>query len=130
MIEKPGDLLIKGSGMRDGRSCLLQTALHHPIVEAAEPDNSKNRDDTPWRIALHRHVVEPLTKPEDSENREATHCGTALHRPVVEQEDSEYWDATHCRTALQRPVVEPAAEPEDPGTGDAAPYRQLFTNLL
>ena len=55
MIEKPGGLQIKGSGIRDRRSCTSQTALHHAVVEAAEPD--------------------------DSEYGDAAHCGTALHRP-------------------------------------------------
>ena len=41
MNEKPGGLQIKGSGIRDGRSCSLQTALHPPVVEAAEPDDSE-----------------------------------------------------------------------------------------
>ena len=41
MSEKPGGLQIKGSGIRDGRSCSLQTALHPPVVEAAEPDDSE-----------------------------------------------------------------------------------------
>ena len=50
--------------------------------------------------------------------------------PLGEPEDSEYEDATHCGTAHHGPVVEPAAEPEDPGIGDAALYRQLFTDLL
>jgi len=34
MIEKPGGLHIKGSSIRDGGSCSLQSALHHPVVEA------------------------------------------------------------------------------------------------
>ena len=57
MIEKPGDLLIKGSGMRDGRSCLLQTALHHPIVEAAEPEDSEYGDVGYCRVATYTSVV-------------------------------------------------------------------------
>ena len=34
MIEKPGGLHIKGSSIRDGGSCTLQTASHHLVVEA------------------------------------------------------------------------------------------------
>jgi len=102
MIEKPGGLQIKGSGIRDGRSCSLQAALHHPAVEAAYGDAAH------CGTTLHRPVVEPLEVPEDSEYGDTAHCGTALHRPVVE----------------------PATEPENPGTGDAALYRQLFTVLL
>ena len=57
MIEKPGGLQIKGSGIRDGGHCLLQTALHHTIVEAAEPDDSEYRDATHCRAALHIFVI-------------------------------------------------------------------------
>ena len=57
MIEKPGGLQIKGSGIRDGRRCLLQTALHHTFVEAAEPEDSEYRDATHCRAALHISVI-------------------------------------------------------------------------
>ena len=50
--------------------------------------------------------------------------------PLEEPEDSEYGDTAHCGTGLHRHVVEPATEPENPGIGDAALYRQLFTALL
>ena len=38
MTEKSGSLQIKGFGFRPGRSCSLQTALHQPVVEAADSD--------------------------------------------------------------------------------------------
>ena len=57
MIKKPGGLQIKGSGIRDGRSCSLQTALYHPILEAAEPDDSEYGDATDCRVALYTSVV-------------------------------------------------------------------------
>ncbi len=50
--------------------------------------------------------------------------------PLAEPKNSEYGDATHCGTAFHGPVVEPVLEPEGPGTGDAALYRQLFTDIL
>ena len=49
---------------------------------------------------------------------------------MAEPEDSKYGDTAHWGTALYGPVVEPAAEPEDLEKGDAALYRQLFTDLL
>ena len=52
MIEKPGGLQIKGSCIRDGRSCSLQAALYHPAVEAAY------RDPAHCRVALYTSVVE------------------------------------------------------------------------
>ena len=52
MIEKPGGLQIKGSGIRDGRSCSLQAALNHPALEAAY------RDAAHCRVALYTSVVE------------------------------------------------------------------------
>jgi len=39
MTEKPGGLQIKRSDIRPGRSCSLQTALHQPVVEAADSDS-------------------------------------------------------------------------------------------
>ena len=57
MIEKPGGLQMKGSGKRNGRSCSLQTALHHSIAEAAEPDDSEYGDATHFRVALYTYVV-------------------------------------------------------------------------
>jgi len=48
MIEKPGGLQIKGSGIRDGRSCSLHTALHYTVVEA---------DAAHCRVALYTSVV-------------------------------------------------------------------------
>ena len=57
MIKKPGGLQIKGSSIRDGRSCSLQTALYHPILEAAEPDDSEYGDATDCRVALYTSVV-------------------------------------------------------------------------
>ena len=57
MIEKPGGLQIKGSGIRNGRSCSLQTALHHPIVEAAEPEDSGYGDVAYCRVATYTSVV-------------------------------------------------------------------------
>ena len=50
-------LKIKGSGIRNGRSCLLQTDLHHTIVEAEEPDDSEYGDATHYRVALYTYVV-------------------------------------------------------------------------
>ena len=48
MIEKQGGLQIKGSGIRDGRICSLQTALHHPVV-----DDSEYGDAVHCRVALY-----------------------------------------------------------------------------
>ena len=38
MIERPGGLQIKGSCIRDGGSCSLQAAPHHPVLEADYSD--------------------------------------------------------------------------------------------
>ena len=57
MIEKPGGLQIKGSGIRNGRSFSLQTALHHPIVEAAEPEDSEYGDVAYCRVATYTSLV-------------------------------------------------------------------------
>ena len=57
MIEKPGGLQMKGSGKRNGRSCSLQTALHHSIAEAAEPDDSEYGDATHFRVAQYTSMV-------------------------------------------------------------------------
>ena len=84
LLEKPGGLQIYGSGIREGRSYLMKTALRYLVVEAAEPDDSENGITAHCGTALHRPVVEPLAEPEDSENGDATHCGTALHRSIVE----------------------------------------------
>ena len=57
MIEKTGGLQIKGSGIRNGRSCSFQTTLHHPIVEAAEPEDSEYGDVGYCRVATYTSVV-------------------------------------------------------------------------
>ena len=57
MIEKPGGLQMKGSGKRNGRSCSLQTALHHTIVEAEEPDDSEYGDATHFKVAQYTSMV-------------------------------------------------------------------------
>ena len=36
---------------------MLQTALHHPVVEAAEPDDFENGDANHCRVALYTSVV-------------------------------------------------------------------------
>ena len=54
MIEKPRGLQIKRSSIRDGRSCLLQTALHYPVVEAAD---SEYGDASHCRKALYTSVA-------------------------------------------------------------------------
>ena len=36
---------------------MLYTALHHPFVEAAEPDDSEYTDTTHCRVALYTFVV-------------------------------------------------------------------------
>ena len=55
MTEKPGGLQIKGSGIRLGRSCTLQTALHQQVVEAADSDSKLEE--------LLRDTPEPGTPP-------------------------------------------------------------------
>ena len=79
LLKKPGGLQINGSGIREGRSYQLQTALRH-----LEPEDSENGITAHCATALHRPVMEPLAEPKDSKNGDATHCGTALHRSIVE----------------------------------------------
>ena len=55
MIEKPEGQQIRGFGIRDGRSCSLQTALHHLVVKAAELN--EYRDAPHCRAALYTSVV-------------------------------------------------------------------------
>ena len=55
MIEKPEGLQIRGFGIRDGRSCSLQTALHHLVVKAAELDEYEDAPNC--RAALYTSVV-------------------------------------------------------------------------
>ena len=63
MIEKPGGFWIKGSSMKPGESCSLQTAPQQPVVEASDSDLELEE--------LLRDTTEPSTPPDQSPTPES-----------------------------------------------------------
>ena len=84
MIEKQGGLQIKGSGIRDGRICSLQTALHHPVV-----DDSEYGDAVHCRVALNTSCGNNSCRTHRRTRISRTHRGTRVNR-------------THRRTRISR----------------------------
>ena len=76
---------------------MLYTALHHPFVEAAEPDDSEYTDTTHCRVALYTSVVTIAAGP-IGELGDPGHIGSRTSRTHRRTRISR----THQRTRISR----------------------------